>query len=170
MSKLVKPFGSSTITQDQVNELLGRLNYDPNGPSQLSSILQHPLKAMSADGSSMAAKHEWVGHNNSGDAMRHAEWSADMTRNLSEADAKAFADAHERWDTSDSGQPVGELLMDLMNNQTGCILQQAMPNLNPSDLAKYAMWHDLLQIQPVNISPTGNKPAAAKAPLFRSPY
>jgi RHS repeat-associated protein len=58
------------------------------------------------------------GHNNSDDAMRHAEWSQRMTDELGGGYAWLFGTGHEITGTL-QGQPLDEMLMDLHDNSIG---------------------------------------------------
>ena len=67
------------------------------------------------------------GHNDEADAFRHAYWSFRMAQEKGTHVAKQIGDGHERrpvssyydFSLNNSGQPPGELLMDLHNNQAG---------------------------------------------------
>jgi RHS repeat-associated protein len=88
------------------------------------------------------------GHNDVSDAFRHTDWNVRMERDVGDKAAKSFADAHER---SETDQPRGERLMDLMNNNTGRILATIFPNIPADELADSAASAQMLQIAPVEI-------------------
>jgi hypothetical protein len=59
--------------------------------------------------------------NGKGDAARHAYWNCLMTEQLGVDFAKGLGDAHEEGG-SGSGNPCGEKLVDLYNNNIGRVL------------------------------------------------
>ena len=100
--------------------------FDPNGPGLLSVSLRHPLDAVAA-GTLAAiawrvAEQQYPGnagggggHNQEGDAFRHAYWNSTMAKSLVADRAQQFANALE----ISSPNRAGERQMDLYNNSQG---------------------------------------------------
>lgn len=100
------------------------LGFDPNGRGHLWTSIRHPVDALLAHDLSRMARRESEkaypgtlngGHNQEGDAFRHAYWNHAMARVMGAKKAKAFADANE----ISPYNPIGERQMDLYNNREG---------------------------------------------------
>lgn len=99
--------------------------FDPKGPKVENIFWQHPVDAALALVQSELAKYEanrrypgpeyGGGHNQAGDAFRHAYWNAAMARLLGPERAREYADAVE----ISSWNKAGERQMDLYNNREG---------------------------------------------------
>lgn len=84
------------------------------------------------------------GYNDSEDALSHAEWSAKMAQTLGVDEAKKIADAYEISHPNDRY----ERAMDLINNNVGRILGEALPGIAPEEIARLALAAGLLQASP----------------------
>ncbi|MER9434905.1 hypothetical protein [Mesorhizobium sp. M0618] len=81
------------------------------------------------------------GVNNAAGALRHAGWSAKMAQSLGVNEAKKISDAYEISHPNDRY----ERAMDLINNNVGRVLGEALPGVAPDEIARLALEAGLLQ-------------------------
>jgi RHS repeat-associated protein len=127
-------------TQEEVSRKMQEIPFDEEGPER-GIALSHPLATSSTYVD--AVQIDIPGHNDFGDAIRHAELSIRSTQNNGPIDSKAVLDAYERL----TANPPAERQMDLFNNRVGRVLGTAFPNAPPHDLALKAYSFGLLQTE-----------------------
>lgn len=97
---------------------------NPTGPGENQWVISHPLRWTTVHALRDEARAWGVGHNNIGDARRHAYWNAIMVADWNVADAEGLATAHEVTGLGNGGAH-NETVMDLENNATGRGLSSA---------------------------------------------
>lgn len=145
LGKTIDPF--SKPTKKELQNAIGKIDFNPKAPGSWSLAVQHPIDVWTARGTSKDALQNYPGWNNSGDAMRHAQWSADMAQKLGTKEAKEFSDAHE----IDSPNDPAEAMMDQINNFNGRALGDSLPDISPTDLANTASRLGMLQNLPPRV-------------------
>jgi hypothetical protein len=132
-------------------EMFRKLGFEPNGRGEWSlGPLLTTVGALEANSAIAATERRFPdgGHNDEGDAFRHALWSLNLTRALGAQDAKTITDAHE---VSNYNDP-GERIMDLYNNEIGRNLAQDPANSGRSaeDVVLEALRNGKLITSPVD--------------------
>jgi hypothetical protein len=139
-------------------EFYQRLDYDPNGPSEEMNAIRRALSVPTVmqvrDEAFRVTQQEFPtgrNWNDEGDAFRHAYLSYRLTQELGPDVAKAFTDAHE----VSGGNAVGEMKMDLYNNEIGRLLAQDPANAgrDPATVIREALGNGLLRTSPFPSNP-----------------
>jgi len=91
---------------------------NPTGPGKYQWLASHPIRALTANSLGTEAASWSSGHNNIGDAKRHAYWNAILVADWNATDAEEFTTAYEVSGLAD-GAAHNETVMDLENNATG---------------------------------------------------
>lgn len=151
-ARLVRPI-SGSITSQQAKRIERTLGFDRNGPGQIRAVMPMPgwkvLRAWHARNTALSAA-GGRGFQDRGDALRHARWSADMAQSIGSRSAQIIGDAHER-DAPNPSNPVGDRLMDLINNHNGRVAAGMFPNTDPGVIAEGLSRAGLLQTSPLQI-------------------
>jgi hypothetical protein len=122
----------SASEPETMKGILDRFRYSQDGPGDVRNWFAY---SKNSDLLGLRNEAETVtreifgrnGHNDEADAFRHAYWSFRMAQTKGTHVAKQVGDGHERrpissyydFSLNNSGQPPGELLMDLHNNHVG---------------------------------------------------
>lgn len=138
--------------------MLKELEFDPDGPSEKTISIFHPIHAYSASGAATESIKEALARfttgeivSGRGDAFRHALWSYKLSRMMGPDLAKKFSDAHEVSEVN-SGE---DRLMDLFNNRVGRLLAADPKNHGRKDeeVVMDALRRGELQTMPIAIAP-----------------
>lgn len=102
----------------------------PLTAEEIAFIMANPLAALEIKENSSESLKLYGGHNDIGDAKRHAYWSALNAKDAGLDNAIEYGYAHENYEAN----PAGEAAMDLHNNKVGWEIYVNNPNASDQEL------------------------------------